>query len=124
MDLTKNQNIHLTEEKETLLITLQAKAIDSRSKHSILHDKKALEILHLIDYDFEKVNHFGNEIMVIRAKQLDTWLQEFIKKYPNATVLNLGCGLDTRIARINPPSTVNWFDVDFPEVIQLRKSFF
>lgn len=55
---------------------------------------------------------------------MDTWLQEFIKKQPDATVLNLGCGLDSRIARINPPSTVNWFDIDFPEVIELRKSFF
>jgi O-methyltransferase involved in polyketide biosynthesis len=124
MDLTKSHKISLTKEKETLLITLQAKAQDSRSKRPILHDKKAAEILRMIDYDFEKVNHFGNEIMVIRAKQLDTWLHEFIKKQPEAAVLNLGCGLDTRIARINPPSAVNWFDIDFPEVIELRKFFF
>lgn len=119
-----SRKINLSEEKETLLITLQAKAQDSRSKNPILDDKKAAEFLHMIDYDFENVSHFGNEIMVIRAKQLDTWLQIFIKKYPSATVLNLGCGLDTRIARINPPSMINWFDVDFPEVIELRKSFF
>jgi O-methyltransferase involved in polyketide biosynthesis len=25
---------------------------------------------------------------------------------------------------MNPPATVQWFDVDFPEVIDLRKSFF
>jgi O-methyltransferase involved in polyketide biosynthesis len=124
MDLTKNHKISLTEEKETLLITLLAKAQDSRSKHPILNDKRAAEILHMIDYDFEKVSHFGNEIMVIRAKQLDRWLQEFITKHPDATVLNLGCGLDTRIVRINPPSSVQWFDVDFPEVIEFRKSFF
>lgn len=124
MDFTKNHKINLTKEMETLLITLQAKAKDSFSKHSILHDKKAADILQMIDYDFEKLSHFGNEMMVIRAKQLDTWLQEFIKKQPDAIVLNLGCGLDTRIVRINPPSTIQWFDVDFPEVIDLRKSFF
>jgi O-methyltransferase involved in polyketide biosynthesis len=38
--------------------------------------------------------------------------------------LNLGCGLDTRISRINPPSTVSWFDVDFPEVIEERQNFY
>jgi O-methyltransferase involved in polyketide biosynthesis len=124
MDFTRNHKINLKEEKETLLITLQAKAKDSYSKHPILNDKKAAEILQMINYDFEKLSHFGNEIMVIRAKQFDTWLQEFIKVNPNATILNLGCGLDTRIARINPPSTVKWFDVDFPEVIELRTSFF
>ena len=26
--------------------------------------------------------------------------------------------------RINPPSTVHWFDIDFPDVIQLRKNFY
>ncbi len=39
-------------------------------------------------------------------------------------MLNLGCGLDTRITRINPPPTLSWFDVDFPDVIQLRNNFF
>jgi len=43
---------------------------------------------------------------------------------PDAVVVYLGCGLDTRIKRINPPDTVNWYDVDFPEVIELRKNFF
>ena len=38
--------------------------------------------------------------------------------------LNLGCGLDTRISRINPPARVQWFDVDYPEVIKLRKNFY
>lgn len=124
MDSTKNHKINFTEEKETLLITLQAKANDSHSKHPILNDKKAAEILQMINYDFEKLSHFGNEMMVIRAKQLDTWVQDLIKKQPDATILNLGCGLDTRRVRINPPSSVHWFDVDFPEVIELRKSFF
>jgi len=39
-------------------------------------------------------------------------------------VLNLGCGLDTRVTRIDPPAAVSWFDVDFPDVIQLRKNFY
>jgi len=119
-----SHKINLEEEKETLLITLQAKAEDSRSKKPILHDKKAEEIINQIDYDFEKINSFGNEIMIIRAKQLDTWLNDFLSKNTDAIILNLGCGLDTRISRINPPASVNWFDVDFPEVIELRKHFF
>jgi O-methyltransferase involved in polyketide biosynthesis len=79
----------------------------------------------MIDYDFEKLKGFGNgNVMVVRAKQLDEWLKEFLRSNPNAVVLNLGCGLDTRISRINPPSTVSWFDVDFPEVIEERQNFY
>ena len=40
-----SDKIHLTEEKETLFITLYAKALDSRSKHSILHDTTANSLL-------------------------------------------------------------------------------
>jgi O-methyltransferase involved in polyketide biosynthesis len=29
-------------------------------------------------------------------------------------VLHLACGLDTRVHRLDPPSSVRWFDVDYP----------
>ncbi|HJV44561.1 MAG TPA: class I SAM-dependent methyltransferase [Bacillota bacterium] len=116
--------VNLEEEKETLLITLLAKALDSRSKNTILNDRKAEEILKMIDYDFEKLNNFGNDVIVIRAKQFDTWLKDFIEGNDNVTVLNLGCVLDTRVSRLNPQSKVLWFDVDYPDVIDVRKLFF
>jgi O-methyltransferase involved in polyketide biosynthesis len=77
----------------------------------------------MINYDFTKLNSWGNDnLIVVRAKQYDDWIQEFIKSNPACIVLNLGCGLDTRVTRIDPPSTVSWFNVDFPDVIQLRKT--
>jgi O-methyltransferase involved in polyketide biosynthesis len=104
---------------------LYAKALDNRSSRSILHDEKADEIVSMIDYDFEKLKGFGNgNVMVVRAKQLDEWVKEFLGSHLNAVVLNLGCGLDARVYRINPPSTVSWFDVDFPEVIEERRNFY
>jgi O-methyltransferase involved in polyketide biosynthesis len=117
--------IHLTKVQETLLITLYAKAIDNRSKNPILHDGKAEQLVGMIDYDFTKLNSWGNDnLIVVRAKQYDDWIQEFIKENPVCVVLNLGCGLDTRVTRINPPATVSWFDIDFPDVIQLRRNFY
>ncbi len=121
----QRHKIHLTNEKATLLITLYAKALDNRSKCPLLHDTKADEMAALIDYDFEKLNGFdkGN-LTVLRAKQLDEWLNAFLQNTPNAVVVNLGCGLDTRITRIHPPASVRWFDVDYPEVITLREQFY
>ena len=117
--------IHLSKVQETLLITLYAKAIDNRSRAPILHDAKADQLVGVIDYDFTKLNSWGNDnLIVIRAKQYDDWIQEFIQSNPDCVVLNLGCGLDTRVTRINPPSTVRWFDIDFPDVIRLRKNFY
>lgn len=120
--------ISLTEEKETLLITLYAKALDHRSKHPILHDTKADEIATQIEYDFAKLDgvapRFGARLIVLRAKQLDEWLRAFLKTNPEGVILNLGCGLDTRVTRINPEPFVSWFDVDYPEVIALRQQFY
>lgn len=133
-DQTKTENetspipihkISFTGEKATLLIPLYAKALDNRSRHSILHDEKADEIVKSIDFNFEELKRFGNgNVMVVRARQLDEWIREFLESKPNAIVLNLGCGLDTRVHRINPPSTVTWFDIDFPDVIDERQKFF
>ncbi|MBV9617388.1 MAG: class I SAM-dependent methyltransferase [Ktedonobacteraceae bacterium] len=117
--------ISLTQEKETLLMTLWAKAFDNRSKHSILHDTKAEEIAAQIEYDFAKLDSFNHgNLTVLRARHLDEWLRTFLITYPEAVIVQLGCGLDTRVTRIHPPAEVSWFDVDYPEVIALREQFY
>jgi O-methyltransferase involved in polyketide biosynthesis len=127
MELKTNtlHKIRLTKIQETLLITLQAKALDNRSAKPILHDRTAEAMLGSIDFDFEKFNGLGNDnVIVVRAKQYDEWLKEFLRLYPQAVVVNLGCGLDTRVTRISPPEGAQWFDVDYPDVIQLRQNFY
>jgi O-methyltransferase involved in polyketide biosynthesis len=47
--------------------------------------------------------------------------RQFITRHPNAVGLDLGVELDTRMFRIAPPDTVDWYDVDFPEVITARR---
>jgi len=42
---------------------------------------------------------------------------------PDAVVLHIGCGMDSRILRVGEGNHL-WFDVDFPEVIQQRKRYF
>ena len=39
-------------------------------------------------------------------------------------VIHLGCGLDARITRVQPFSSIAWFDIDYPDVISLRKEFY
>jgi O-methyltransferase involved in polyketide biosynthesis len=39
-------------------------------------------------------------------------------------VLHLGCGLDTRAFRIDPPPTVQWFDLDQAGVVDLRRKLY
>jgi O-methyltransferase involved in polyketide biosynthesis len=117
------EKVHLSGEKQTLLITLHAKAVESRSLDSLLKDRFADEALRRIDYDFSRLDlgPDGAISLAMRAKAFDDWTRAFIQEHPSAVVLNLGCGLDSRVFRIDPPAEVSWFDVDFPEVIEIRQ---
>lgn len=116
--------IKLTDEKETLFIPLYGKALDYRSKNSILNDRTANDIVGKLDIDITKHNLMGNKIFAVRAKQYDKWTNDFITKNKNAVVVHLGCGLDARITRVKPPISITWFDIDYPEVIAWRKKFY
>ncbi|RUZ78146.1 class I SAM-dependent methyltransferase [Mesorhizobium sp. M7A.F.Ca.US.006.01.1.1] len=120
------EKVHLTGERETLLLTLYGKALESRLPDSLLGDRLADEAVHKIDYDFSRLKVDGNlgVGLAIRAKTLDVRVEDFLARNPDAIVLHLGCGLDTRIFRVDPPSGVDWFDVDYPEVIDLRRKLY
>jgi O-methyltransferase involved in polyketide biosynthesis len=120
------EKVHLTREKETLLITLYGKALESRLPGSLLRDHFADEAVRNIDYDFSRLKVDGNlgVGLAVRAKTLDDRVLDFLARNPDAIVLHLGCGLDTRIFRVDPPQGVTWFDVDYPEVIELRRKLY
>lgn len=113
----------LTPVQETLFLTLYGRALDTHASHPILADTMADEIAGKIDYDFTKLK-LGSNIVVniaLRAKMLDEVVRRFVADHPDAVVLDLGAGLDDRMFRIAPPPTVDWYDIDFPEVIVLRR---
>jgi O-methyltransferase involved in polyketide biosynthesis len=116
------ESITLTGAQETMLATLYGRALDSRSRNSVLNDTAAGDAVQRIDYDFGKTGVKGTSAVgiAIRAKVLDTWTSSFLAEYPSATVLHLACGLDTRVQRLTPSASVRWFDVDLPQVMELR----
>jgi methyltransferase (TIGR00027 family) len=113
----------------TNLVTLYLRAYESRSPQPILGDRAAADAVDRIDYDFKRIHRssqpWANQFWVaLRASKLDDWTTDFLRRHPTAVVLHLGCGLDTRAFRINPPSSVQWFDVDQPGVIELRRRLY
>lgn len=113
----------------TLLGTLYLRAWESRGERSILRDHYAAEALDRLDYDFaelhKRVRPESNQFLAaLRAKQFDDWSADFLARHPDATVLQLGCGLDSRMLRLDPPATVRWFDLDIPKVVDLRRRLY
>jgi O-methyltransferase involved in polyketide biosynthesis len=130
----------ITDVSETLLIPLYARAIETLSKNPIINDKKAVEISKKLNKIFStsssslhrqlakgKIRRFSNKkltaFLSIRSRKFDWYCQDFLKRNPNGTIVELGCGLSSRFSRIDN-KTVEWYDLDLPEVIAFRKQFF
>src|SRR5215467_6907409 len=117
-----------------MLMTLNSRAVQSQWKDPILRDPWAGEAMRRIDYDISKTlkggiswgiwNRIGPTIVATRAATFDLLTNRYLADHPNATVLQVGCGMDSRVFRVDPPSGVQWFDVDYPDVIDLRRQLF
>lgn len=114
---------HLTPIEKTLLITLTGRALDARSKRPLLGDDLADEVLDRLGPDVNGVELSGTVriAVAVRTRMFDRIVGGFIAAHPNAVVVELGCGLETRMHRLSPPATVDWYDVDSPKVIALRR---
>jgi len=119
-----------TPTQESLFLTLGSRALDSRLPRPFLGDRMADDIITTIGYDLGKFPTLNTKALdqrskvfdvAVRAKRIDEMVRRFLSRQPDAVVLDLGAGLDGRIFRVNPPATVTWYDVDFPEVVALRR---
>lgn len=124
--MTHLEKVDLTGVQRTALIGLYGKALDSRRPDSILCDRQADEALRRIDCDFvpSRIRRRDQNSAAVRAKAYDRWVRRFLNVEPDCVVMHLGCGLDTRVYRVDPPATVDWYDVDLPEVTELRRRLF
>jgi O-methyltransferase involved in polyketide biosynthesis len=112
-----------TPTEDSLFLTLCGRALDNRSLNPILGDAMADQIVRTLGYDYTKLNIDTNLRLnvALRPKKLDEVASRFVTRHPNAVGLDLGAGFDTRATRIATPPTVDWYDVDYPEVIAARK---
>ncbi|MFX1275856.1 MAG: class I SAM-dependent methyltransferase [Promethearchaeota archaeon] len=118
--------------QETMLGPLWARATYSKLYPDLLNDKKAIEIIDKLDYDFSYVKEFltgkdGTNIfrslgLLARAKNFDIALLKFMEDRPETTVVNIGAGLDTTFSRVDN-GAIKWYDLDLPDAIEFRKQF-
>ena len=113
----------LTDVPETMLITLWAKAEETKRADALLHDEKAVEIIDKIEYDFSKFSKakFSQAGCCVRAGLIDAETKDFLNKHPDAVVVQLGAGIDARYERLQCPPVTHWYDLDLEEAIKLRR---
>src|SRR5665648_1266976 len=115
--------IQLKNEMETLLIPLYGKA--KMSEMGVFKDSYAEAAMDKIDYDYSrlKIQEKTQAMLAMRAAIIDDFSKDFISKNPNCLVLHLGCGLDARFMRLGL-KVEKWYDLDFPEVIDIKKQLY
>jgi O-methyltransferase involved in polyketide biosynthesis len=112
---------------ETLLIPLYHRAMESQRPDGILKDEKAAALVNLLNYDFDQIRRIrtteGNMVArLMLTREMDRYAQEFLGHHPDGVVVHIGCGLDSRFERVDN-GQVEWYDLDLPEVIGLRRKF-
>ena len=124
--MNKKTTVELGNVQKTLLLPLWSRACESKKENPLLIDKAALEIVENVDYDFspiaENMTELSQITWVIRSICVDSVIKNFLDRYPNGTIVNIGCGLDTTFDRIDN-GTLLWYDLDLSDVIELRKKF-
>jgi methyltransferase (TIGR00027 family) len=127
--------LNLSDVEASSLVTLYSRAIESQSPDPILRDEMAVEIIRQLDPVLagspdalarSLSRHEVDKNLVIhialRARRYDQYARDFLRRYPDGVVVNLGCGMDTRFFRLDDGQLV-LFDLDLPEVIALKRQF-
>lgn len=129
-------NININNISETAFLTLQCHVIDAQSKKPILNDKSSVRTFEILRSYFSKSDRilfkrlFESNVRsnlikytVLRAKKYDSFIVNFLSKFPDAAVVNIGCGLDNRFERIDN-DRITFFDLDLPDIMNIKKQIF
>lgn len=109
--------------EQTLLIPLYGRALETLKPHGLLRDPLAVHMVERLDYDFSKWD--GTPSMIgatMRTLMFDQEVAAFLDVNPGGTVVEIGCGLNTRFERLDQ-GRAHWIEMDFPDVIALRRRF-
>ena len=113
--------------QETLVIPVYARKMCSELYPRLFYDETALRLIEQVDYDFSALEKKSGSLMqrfgfleaAMRQNDLAWEVRDYLKTYPNAAVVNLGCGLDAT-GRSCDNGTCKIYNLDFPDVIAAR----
>ena len=108
---------------KTLYIPLYGKALVSQ-RGLFLDDKTAERIWGEVNFPLRRKakSKWLAYYMGIRAAVFDNWVKKKASEDPEAAVIHIGAGLDSRAVRVSLNNA--WYDIDFPTVIEERKKYF
>jgi methyltransferase (TIGR00027 family) len=126
----KRLEMDLSNVSKTAIVTLRCHALESQKKRPVLKDPMAEHFVEqLAGYasQAERAQLFNRRLapaltrhIALRARKYDSLADEFIAGNPSCTVVNLGCGFDTRYWRIQHEGC-RYIELDLPGIVQLKR---
>ena len=117
------RGVRLGTVEKTLLWTVYIKVLDFRNDPPLLGDVWAVDVFDHLEFDRRILWGVGGDrnLVLLRARRIDDRARRWIAENPGGTVLHLACGLDARALRLGAPAGGRWFDLDLPNVVELRQ---
>ena len=113
--------------EETLIIPLFGRLIAEEKYPELKGNRNTKEIVDSIDYDFDAkrnkltstIGLYGVLEGVQREYDLKCEIEDYLINYPNASIVNLGCGLLDILVEVDNGKCI-CYNIDFPNVIEIR----
>jgi O-methyltransferase involved in polyketide biosynthesis len=127
--------MNISEVSRTAALALTCRVVESEKKNPILNDPMAalcFERLISMSSEDEKnrimkwrkmyagIQARDAKARALTARSFDSIANQYISTNPGCTVINLGCGFDTRFWRIDN-NKCNYIELDLPEMIELKR---
>ena len=114
----------ITHVSDTALMVAAVRAYETELEDAYFKDPFAASlagdrgkaILNAMPY--ASVARFG---LAVRVRLLDELLRDALAANQIATVLSVGCGLDTRPWRLDLPPDLRWIEIDFADVLDYKE---
>ena len=111
--------------QETLFVPLWGRAFASGNYPDLLYDPESVRIVNETGYDFSSIGESGEYYCLasaVRAVNFDNEIRSYLYRWPEASVVSIGSGLDTTFFRVDN-GRLKWYDLDLPEIIELRRRY-
>ncbi len=119
--------------EKTMVGPVWARGFFSQLYPELLNDIDAIRINKTIESKFRDkpaefalmqklVDEFIGLFVVFRARSFDDAIRKYMETHPRATIVNIGCGLDTTFSRVDN-GQILWHDLDIPDAIAIRRKY-
>jgi methyltransferase (TIGR00027 family) len=108
---------------DTALMVAACRAYESELADAFVHDPFAARLAGERGVAILRAMPHSNVLrlgLAIRTRFVDELLLDALATYPIATVLSVGCGLDTRPWRLDLSPELRWIEIDFADVLDYK----